>query len=134
MICTTVARIRIGIYLSGLGQLSLNAYFVRKAPDDEVVGLFVASSAAVLAALVDEYCDPTLCEYASAATGGLIVPAATKAKWPMKKGKSSASTGLQDAVLTEQWENDLDAERTLLEWKPLAPAAERMLRKLGNSQ
>ncbi|HEY6633195.1 MAG TPA: hypothetical protein VIZ90_17230, partial [Rhizobiaceae bacterium] len=62
----------------------MNAYFVRKLPSDEVVGLFVAPSAIVLASLVDEYCDPTLCEYALAAAGGLIVPTATKAKWPRK--------------------------------------------------
>ena len=109
----------------------MKAYFVRKAPDNEVVGLFVASSAVVLAALVDEHCDPMLCEFAVSAAGGLIVPAATKATWPMKAGQSSASTGLEDAVLTQQWEDDLDAETTLLEWKPLKPALERMLRKLG---
>jgi hypothetical protein len=114
--------------------LSVKAYFVRRAPDDEVVGLFVAPSAMVLAALVDEHCDPTLCEYALAADGGLIVPAATKAKWPMKAGRSSVSTGLDGAVLTQQWEDDLDAETTLLEWKPLKPAAERMLRKLGKGR
>ena len=112
----------------------MKAYFVRKTPDNEVVGLFVASSAVVLAALVDEHCDPMLCEFAVAAAGGLIVPAATKATWPMKAGQSSASTGLEDAVLTQQWEDDLDAETTLLEWKPLKPALERMLRKLGVGQ
>jgi hypothetical protein len=88
----------------------------------------------MLAGLVDEYCDPTLCEYAAAATGGLIVAKATKAKWPMKRGRSSARTGLEDAVLTQQWEDDLDAETTFLEWKPLKPAAERMLRRLGKRQ
>ena len=88
----------------------------------------------VLAALVDEHCDPTLCEYAVAAAGGLIVPAATEARWPMTADRSSISTGLDGAVLTQQWEDDLDAETTLLEWKPLKPAAERMLRKLGKGQ
>ena len=68
----------------------------------------------VLAALVDEHCDPTLCEYAVAAAGGLIVPTATKAKWPMKAGRSAGSTGLEKAVLTQQWEDDLDAETTSL--------------------
>jgi hypothetical protein len=111
----------------------LKAYFVRKTPDNEVVGLFAASSAMVLAALVDEHCDPMLCEFAVAADGGLIVPAITKAKWPMKVGRSSASTGLEHAVLTQQWEDDLDAGTTLLEWKPLKPAVERMLRKLGKA-
>lgn len=111
--------------------LSLKAYFVRKIADDEVVGLFVASSALNLAALVDEHCDPASCEYATAFSGGLIVPTVTKAKWPMKAGRSSRSTGLEAAVLTQQWEDDLDAETTLLEWKPLQQAAEDMLRKLG---
>ena len=109
----------------------MNAYFVRKSPDDEVVGLFAASSAVALAGLVDEYCDPTLCEYAVASAGGLIVPTATKAKWPMKRGKSSTSTGLENAVPTQQWQDDLDAETTFLEWKPLKPAVARMLRRLG---
>jgi hypothetical protein len=36
----------------------LKAYFVRKTADEEVVGLFVASSTMVLVALVDEHCDP----------------------------------------------------------------------------
>lgn len=103
-------------------------------PRDEVVGLFVAPSAAVLAALVDEHCDPALCEYAVAAQGGLIVPTVTKAKWPMKTGRSSASTGLEDAVLTQQWEDDLDAGRTFLEWKSLKPVVEQTLRKLRKSQ
>jgi hypothetical protein len=111
----------------------LKAYFVRKTPDNEVVGLFAASSAMVLAALVDEHCDPMLCEFAIAADGGLIVPAVTKAKWPMKVRRSSVSTGLQDTVLTQQWEDDLDAGTTLLEWRSLKPAVKRMLRKLGKA-
>lgn len=112
----------------------MKAYFVRKTPDDEVVGLFVASSAVELAALVDEHCDPTLCQYAAAAAGGLVVPSATKARWPMKAARLSVSTGLEGAVLTQQWEDDLGAETTDLEWKPLKPAAARMLRKLGARQ
>ncbi len=111
----------------------MKAYFVRKAPNREVVGLFVASSTMALVALVDEHWDPTLCEYAVAAPGGLIVPTRTKAKWPMKAGRSSVSTGLEDAVPTQQWEDDFDAATTLLEWKPLKPAVERMLRKLAKS-
>ena len=88
----------------------------------------------VLASLVDEHCDPTLCEFAVVADGGLIMPAATKAKWPMTAGRSSVSTGLEGAVLTQAWEDDLDAATTLLEWKPLKPAVERMLRKLGTGR
>ncbi|RLP24459.1 hypothetical protein D8676_17480 [Mesorhizobium sp. YM1C-6-2] len=111
----------------------MKAYFVRKAADHEVVGLFVSPSATALVALVDEHCDPTSCEYATAVPGGLVVPALTKAKWPMKAGKSSASTGLEGAVLTQAWEDDLDAETTYLEWKSLKPASERLLRKLKRS-
>ena len=88
----------------------------------------------VLATLVDEYCDPTICEYAAPAVGGLIVPTVTKAKWPMKAGRSSVSTGLEKAVLTQQWEDDLDAKRTSLSWQSLKPAAERLLRKLSKAQ
>lgn len=114
-------------------SLSLKAYFVRKAADHEVVGLFVSTSATALVALVDEHCDPTSCEYAAAIPGGLVVPAITKAKWPMKAGRSSTSTGLEGAVLTQAWEDDLDAETTYLEWKSLKPASERLLRKLKRS-
>lgn len=113
------------------GQLSLRAYFVRKASNQEVVGLFFAPSAVVLAALVDEYCDPALCDYAVATAGGLVVPVKTRAKWPMKPGRSSVSSGLEGAVLTQQWQDDLDAGIAPLEWNPLQPAVERMLRKLG---
>ncbi len=113
--------------------LPLKAYFVRTIADHEVVGLFVASSAVTLSALVDEHCDPASCEYATALAGGLIVPTVTKAKWPMKSGRSSTSTGLEAAVLTQQWEDDLDEKTTLLEWKPLQQAADRMLRRLGKS-
>jgi len=114
--------------------LSLKAYFVRKEVDNEVVGLFVAPSVATLAALVDEHCDPTSCEYAAAVAGGLVVPAVTKAKWPMKVGRSSVSTGLEEAVLTQAWQDGLDADTTDLEWASLQPAAERLLRKLGKGE
>ena len=87
----------------------------------------------VLATLVDEYCDPTVCEYAAPAVGGLIVPTVTKAKWPMKAGRSAGSTGLEKAVLTQKWEDDLDTQTTSLRWEPLRPAAERLLRKLSKT-
>ncbi len=51
----------------------------------------------------------------------------------MKAGRSSTSTGLEGAVLTQAWEDDLDAETTYLEWKSLKPASERLLRKLKRS-
>lgn len=103
---------------------------MRKTPDEEVVGIFVAPSPVSLAALVDEHCDPTDCEYAEADAGGLIVPTRTKAKWPLREDRKSDATGLERAVLTQQWEDDLDARTTNLEWMSLAPSAERMLRKL----
>lgn len=109
----------------------MNAYFVRLNQNDEVVGLFVARSPADLAALVDEHCDPTLCDFAAAGHGGLIVPGATRARWPMKPGKSSTSTGLEKAVLTQQWQDDLDAGIGALDWQPLETASERMLRSLA---
>lgn len=119
---------------SGSDILRLKAYFVRKATDGEVVGLFLAPSSAKLAALVDEHCDPTLCEYATAVSGGLVVPAVTRAKWPMKAGRSSTSTGLEKAVLTQAWEDDLDAATSTLEWMPLQQASERLLRQLGKGE
>jgi len=87
----------------------------------------------MLAALVDEYCDPGLCQYAIAPGGGLVVPTVTKSRWPMTAAQLSASTGLEGAVLTQQWEDNLDAETGDLEWKPLQPPAERLLRKLRKS-
>lgn len=103
---------------------------MRKAPDDEVVGIFVAPSPVTLAALVDEHCDPAVCEYAMADPGGLIVPTRTKAKWPLRADRKSDATGLERAVLTQQWEDDLEARTTSLEWISLRPATERMLKKL----
>ena len=99
-------------------------------PDDEVVGLFVASSATELVALVDEHCDPSQCSYALASAGGLVVAGVTKAKWPMSGEQLSRCTGLEGAVFTQQWEYELDAETSSLEWKSLQPAVGRVLGKL----
>jgi len=110
--------------------LILKAYFVRKTPDDEVVGIFIAASATALAALVDEHCDPTACEYALAGAGGIVVPTKTRAKWPFRADGPAVATGVERGVLTQQWEDDLDAKTTDLEWLPLKPAAERLLRTL----
>jgi hypothetical protein len=104
----------------------LKAYFVRKAENREVVGLFVASSAMQLAALVDECCDPNICEYAIAKMGGIAVLDLTAATWPLL----DANTGLEQAVLTQQWDNDLRSADGL-EWKTLRHAANRLIRALG---
>ncbi|MGB3831684.1 MAG: hypothetical protein WA975_07465 [Mesorhizobium sp.] len=112
----------------------MKAYFVRKTADHEVVGLFVASSAALLAALVDECCDPATCDYALASMGGLMVPAMTSARWPLAPGSSPEAsmqqTGLEEAVLSQQWEDDLGDADNRLEWHSLKPAALRLLRAL----
>ena len=112
----------------------MKAYFVRKTADHEVVGLFVASSAALLAALVDECCDPATCDYALAPMGGLMVPAVTSARWPLAPGSSPEAsmqqTGLEEAVLSQQWEDDLGDADNRLEWHSLKPAALRLLRAL----
>ncbi|WP_367782971.1 hypothetical protein [Mesorhizobium marinum] len=97
------------------------------------MGLFVSLSVIALVALVDEHCDPNSCEYAIAVAGGLVVPSETKSKWPMKAGKSSLSTGLERAVLTQAWADDLDVETTYLQWKSLKPASERALRMMARS-
>ncbi|MEW9805337.1 hypothetical protein ABUE31_04980 [Mesorhizobium sp. ZMM04-5] len=51
----------------------------------------------------------------------------------MKAGKSSLSTGLERAVLTQAWADDLDVETTYLQWKSLKPASERALRMMARS-
>lgn len=79
-----------------------------------------------LAALVDECCDPTCCEYASAQMGGLMVMRVTAAKWPFQSSDAEAATGLEEATLSQQWEDDLSAGSGL-EWKSLASAAMRLL-------
>lgn len=103
----------------------MKAYFVRKILDREAVGLFVASSAVLLAALTDECCDPNSCEYAVAGMGGLMLLNITAAKWP-RADADGTETGLEEAVFSQQWEDDLGGDR--LEWKPLGPAARRLLR------
>jgi hypothetical protein len=106
----------------------VKAYFIRKATSRETVGLFVAPSLVALAGVVDECCDPTLCEYAPAQTGGLMAADVTASTWPRPAGE--AATGLEDAVLSQQWEDDLGAIDSTLQWKPLAPAAWRLLKTL----
>jgi len=106
----------------------VKAYFIRKATSRETVGLFVAPSLVALAGVVDECCDPTLCEYAPAQTGGLMAADVTASTWPRPTGE--AATGLEDAVLSQQWEDDLGAIDSTLQWKPLAPAAWRLLKTL----
>lgn len=100
--------------------------------DREVVGLFVASSVVPLAALVDECCDPNDCEYALAQAGGLMAAGVTAAKWPRDPGASEEVTGLEGAVLSQQWQNDLGDGG--LEWKPLGPAGRQLLRSLGRNR
>ncbi len=112
----------------------LNAYFVRTAADHEVVGLFVASSVVLLAAPVDECCDPALCEYTLASMGGLMVSAATTSRWPLSDDAPAEATGLEDAVPTQQWEDDLREADDRLDWRPLKPAATRLLRVLEGKQ
>ena len=106
----------------------MKAYFIRKATSRETVGLFVAPSLVALAGIVDECCDPTLCEYAPAQTGGVMAADVTASTWPRPAGE--AATGLEDAVLSQQWEDDLGAIDSTLQWKPLAPAAWRLLKTL----
>jgi hypothetical protein len=52
----------------------------------------------------------------------------TASTWPRPAGE--AATGLEDAVLSQQWEDDLGAIDSTLQWKPLAPAAWRLLKTL----
>ncbi len=105
----------------------MRAYFVRKADDHTVVGVFFASSTILLATLVDEYWDPAGCEYIVARAGGLIVPAATRTRWPLPiSGKET--TGLRNAVFTQQWADDLALPTSRFDWKSLKPAAEQVLR------
>jgi hypothetical protein len=116
----------------------LRAFFVRKTANHEVVGLFVAPTVLLLAALVDECCDPNACEYALARTGGIIVSASTDATWPLSDTASDGSfefaTGLEAAVLTQQWGDDLRFVGDSLSWKPLAPAAKRLTSDFKRSQ
>ncbi|KQZ96522.1 hypothetical protein ASD64_17040 [Mesorhizobium sp. Root157] len=89
--------------------------------------MFVAPSATVLATLVDEHLDPAECEYIAAGTGGLIVPGETEAHWPLPI-ESDETTGLEGAVLTQQWVSDLMLPTSRLQWKSLKPATDEVLR------
>lgn len=108
---------------------TVKTYFVRKAAGWEIVGLFVAASIVELAGLVDECCDPTLCEYAPAPSGGLMVSDVTTSKWPRPAGETA--TGLEEAIFSQQWEDNLDLATSARKWKPLAPAARRLLKALA---
>jgi hypothetical protein len=81
----------------------------------------------LLAALVDECCDPTGCEYAIARMGGMVILETTTFKWPLDKGDRDAHTGLEGATLSQQWQGEL-GEGSGLKWKSLETAATRLLR------
>ncbi|PLP61123.1 hypothetical protein CYK37_02200 [Mesorhizobium loti] len=104
----------------------MKAYFVRKSADREVVGLFVAPSLVLLAALVDECCDPAICDYAPAPMGGVLVPDPTQTQWPLSE--DSSESGFENVALTQQWDDEL-REGGELEWKPLKAAALKMIRE-----
>lgn len=104
----------------------MKAYFVRKSVDCEVVGFFVAPSLVLLAALVDECCDPAICDYAPAPMGGLLVPGSTQARWPL--AEDDTQTGFEGGVFSQQWDDEL-REGGELEWKPLKPAALKLIRE-----
>jgi hypothetical protein len=110
----------------------MKTYFVRKTANLEVVGLFAAPSTTVLAALVDECCDPAICEFAPASAGGIIVAQATEARWPIPDG-NAATTGLENAVFNQTWEDDLSQSTSSLEWRSLSGAASSYLRSLGRA-
>ncbi|RJG46569.1 hypothetical protein [Mesorhizobium sp. DCY119] len=107
----------------------MKAYFVRIAADQQVVGLFVAPSLSMLAALVDECVDPNECEYAPARMGGIMVAGKAHATWPLtdaadeEVGQYENPTGIEGSVLSQQWEDDLRYVPAALEWKPLAQEA-----------
>ena len=135
VICGAPVRVKdrlaivLGIRRASRLHTVLKTYFVRKAVGREVVGLFAAPSLRLLAALVDECCDPTACEYAPVHTGGLLVPAATGATWPLDG--TDAGSGLEGAILSQQWQDDLSRADSTLDWKPLAGAARAMIASLG---
>jgi hypothetical protein len=113
----------------------VRAFFVRVAADRQVVGLFVAPSIMMLATLVDECCDPDSCEYAPAGMGGMLVERPTRATWPLSDpaknncdGAYEFATGLEDAALTQHWEDDLRLAPIRLEWKPLTSPMPSILR------
>ncbi len=58
-----------------------------------------------------------------------MVAGSTAVRWPVPG--ESGETGLEEAVFTQQWDDDLRGVGGDLDWKPLAPAAARMLRTLG---
>lgn len=104
----------------------MKAYFVRKSADREVVGLFVAPSLVLLAALVDECCDPAICDYTPAPMGGVLVPGPTRTQWPLSEDGSA--TGFENVTLSQQWDDELH-EGGELEWRPLKAAALKMIRE-----
>lgn len=111
-------------------RLQVKAYFVRKTSDHSVVGIFVAPSATFLATLVDEHLDPAECEYITAGMGGLIVSGETAAHWP-RSVEAEETSGLEGAVFTQQWVNDLVTPTNRADWKSLKPATDALYRNFN---
>lgn len=88
----------------------MNAYFVRVADTHEPVGIFAARNADQLNDIVDEVCDPGICEFRPAPAGGLLVHA-TVTKWPLDPEDRDDATnpdfGLATAVPSESWDDVL---------------------------
>ena len=62
----------------------MNAYFVRMAADQQVVGIFVATNVRELTRIVEECCSPLETEHAVMPAGGYFVEDATHASWPAR--------------------------------------------------
>lgn len=93
----------------------MRAFLVRVIETKDLVGIFVASSVLELADLVDECCDPHMCEYVSAKSGGLYWehPA-----WEIPLPEPEDLVALDQATLTNSWECEMMDHR-VRQWKQI---------------
>ena len=91
----------------------MNTYAVRVAHNKEVVGIFVAPNFDILAAIVDEACDPGICEWLRLGAGGYFVSDATEAQRPPCDDKDEDA--LSGGRLSSGWLEFMDGGV----WQPL---------------
>ena len=84
------------------------AYLVRTSENKEMVGLFWADNKPDLAAVVDECCDPSLCEAKRLAPGGIFYGGSTECKFPIPAIEKQKDESLTEfCVWLEQLRKDI---------------------------
>lgn len=101
----------------------LTAYVVRLNADEkyahEIVGVYAVRCLEDLRCLVDEVCDPNVCEYRRLPPGGIEWPMRSKVV-PPREEDDSHLIHPHDARFDERWSESIN-DRSAAQWKPLCP-------------